>query len=66
VTDSAPESLRIPSRFNEARLATERYRGSSDNIFSSCFVCGKAREGSFEVRQPPGSRLCRRSASRVA
>ena len=33
----------------EARRAAERYRGRSDGIFSHCFVCGRAREGSFEV-----------------
>jgi hypothetical protein len=38
---------------DQARLATLRYRGSSENIFSHCFVCGKAREDSFEVFAGP-------------
>jgi len=33
----------------EARRASERYRGSSDGVFSTCFVCGPAREDSFGV-----------------
>ena len=33
----------------EARAATSRYRGSPDGVFSRCFVCGLAREDSFEV-----------------
>jgi len=39
----APPSLR------EARLASERYRGLSDGLFSRCFVCGRAREDAFGV-----------------
>ena len=34
---------------HEARLAAGRYRGSSDGIFSRCFVCGRAREDAFGV-----------------
>jgi hypothetical protein len=37
----------------EARLAAQRYRGSSENIFCRCFVCGKAREDSFEIFAGP-------------
>lgn len=33
----------------EARRASERYRASSDGVFSRCFVCGPAREDSFGV-----------------
>jgi hypothetical protein len=33
----------------EADRASERYRGRPDGIFSHCFVCGRAREDSFEV-----------------
>jgi hypothetical protein len=33
----------------EARSATTRYRGSSDGVFSRCFVCGRAREDAFGV-----------------
>lgn len=33
----------------EARRASERYRGRSDGIFSRCFVCGRGREDSFGV-----------------
>lgn len=33
----------------QARQASERYRASSDGVFSSCFVCGPAREDSFGV-----------------
>jgi hypothetical protein len=34
---------------HEAHLATARYRGSSDGLFSRCFVCGPAREDAFGV-----------------
>ena len=37
----APPSLR------EAQLASARYRGLSDGLFSRCFVCGRAREDAF-------------------
>jgi hypothetical protein len=33
----------------EAHLATTRYRGSSEGLFSRCFVCGQAREDAFGV-----------------
>jgi hypothetical protein len=33
----------------EARGASARYRGRSDDIFSRCFVCGRAREDAFGV-----------------
>lgn len=49
---SAPDfDLAVPSPVSpeKARRAAERYRGRSDGIFSRCFVCGRAREDSFEV-----------------
>jgi len=42
-----------PVSLDEAHRAARRYRGSSDNVFSHCFVCGKAREDSFEVFAGP-------------
>jgi len=33
----------------EAHRAAERYRAPDDGFFSNCFVCGRAREDSFEV-----------------
>jgi len=33
----------------EARRATQGYRGLPHGIFSRCFVCGRAREDAFEV-----------------
>jgi hypothetical protein len=33
----------------EAREAKERYRGSTEGLFSSCFVCGPAREDALGV-----------------
>jgi hypothetical protein len=45
--------LPAPVSLEEARLAAQRYRGSTENIFSRCFVCGKAREDSFEVFAGP-------------
>lgn len=33
----------------EARRAAENYRAPDDGLFSNCFVCGRAREDSFEV-----------------
>jgi len=38
-----------PVNLEQARSASERYRASSDGVFSSCFVCGPAREDSFGV-----------------
>jgi hypothetical protein len=38
-----------PVELEEARLATRHYRGTPDDIFSHCFVCGRAREDSFGV-----------------
>jgi hypothetical protein len=45
--------LPAPVGPSEAHLAAQRYRGSSENLFSGCFVCGKAREDSFEVFAGP-------------
>ena len=33
----------------EARVAQERYRGSTEGLFSRCFVCGPAREDALGV-----------------
>jgi len=38
-----------PPSLQEARIAAEGYRGSSDGPFSRCFVCGLAREDAFGV-----------------
>jgi hypothetical protein len=38
-----------PVSLSEARQAAERYKGSKDDMFSTCFVCGRSREDSFEV-----------------
>lgn len=37
----------------QARRAAENYRAPSDGLFSNCFVCGRAREDSFEVFAGP-------------
>jgi hypothetical protein len=37
----------------EAHRATQRYRGTFDNLFSHCFVCGRAREDAFRVFAGP-------------
>lgn len=52
---AAPLDLEPPAPVGpvEARLAARRYGGSADNVFSHCFVCGKAREDSFEVFAGP-------------
>jgi hypothetical protein len=52
---AAEVDVRAPAPVSpdEARQATQRYRGSSDNVFSTCFVCGKAREDSLEVFAGP-------------
>lgn len=39
----------LPVGIEEAREAATRYRGLSDGPFSRCFVCGRARDDSFEV-----------------
>jgi hypothetical protein len=49
---SAPElaaEVPDPVSLDEARRASERYRGRSDGLFSHCFVCGPAREDAFGV-----------------
>lgn len=49
---SLPElDVVVPAAVNleEARQAAENYRAPSDGLFSNCFVCGRAREDSFEV-----------------
>ena len=38
-----------PVTLEQARDAATRYRGSGDTLFGACFVCGPAREDSFEV-----------------
>ena len=48
---TAKVDLEVPEPLGlcEARHAAERYRGSSDDLFSACFVCGRSREDSLEV-----------------
>lgn len=52
---AAAVDLEPPARVSpdEARFAAARYRGSADNVFSRCFVCGKSREDSFGVFAGP-------------
>jgi hypothetical protein len=38
-----------PVTAEEARVASTRYRGSSEGQFSRCFVCGRARQDAFGV-----------------
>jgi hypothetical protein len=48
----APElELEVPAPVSasEARLATERYRGSPDGLFGHCFVCGRGRGDALRV-----------------
>ena len=54
VAEANPASrldLEIPAPVStsEARLATERYLGSPDGLFSRCFVCGRGREDALGV-----------------
>ena len=54
VAEGAPAAelgLDVPAPVGvaEARAAKERYRGSSDDLFSHCFVCGAAREDALGV-----------------
>ncbi len=42
-----------PVGLDEARMAAGRYRGRSDGPFSSCFVCGRARDDAFGVFAGP-------------
>jgi hypothetical protein len=49
---AAPElDLEVPKPVSpeEAQVAKARYRGSSDDLFSHCFVCGRAREDALGV-----------------
>ena len=49
---SAPElhvEVPAPVSLPEARLASARYRGLSDGLFSRCFVCGRARDDALRV-----------------
>jgi len=39
----------IPIGVEEARRASRHYRAPHEGLFSQCFVCGPAREGSLEV-----------------
>jgi hypothetical protein len=43
--------LEVPAAVGvgQARTAMANYRAPSDGVFSRCFVCGRAREDSFEV-----------------
>jgi hypothetical protein len=38
-----------PVSSDDARVAARGYRGTSDGMFSRCFVCGRAREDAFGV-----------------
>jgi hypothetical protein len=54
VADASPVNdldldVPAPVSVEEARLASERYRGSSEDVFSRCFVCGRARQDAFGV-----------------
>ena len=54
VAEGRPAQLRdidvpAPVSVEDAREATTRYTGSPDGPFSRCFVCGRARDDSFEV-----------------
>jgi hypothetical protein len=53
VAEALPAELDVevpaPVSPDDARLAAARYRGSSDGVFSRCFVCGRAREDAFGV-----------------
>ena len=42
-----------PVTVEQARRAQQRYRAPHEGLFSQCFVCGPAREGSFEVFAGP-------------
>jgi hypothetical protein len=49
---SAPElEVEVPAPVSphEARLAARGYRGRPDDLFSRCFVCGRAREDALGV-----------------
>jgi hypothetical protein len=43
--------LEVPAAvsLHEARVASERYRGLQDGVFSRCFVCGRARTDALGV-----------------
>ena len=48
----APDfDIEVPTRVTveDAREAATRYRGLEDGPFAHCFVCGRARDDSFEV-----------------
>jgi hypothetical protein len=54
VAEAAPRErleLEVPAPVDpeQARLAKARYRGSTDDLFSHCFVCGRAREDALGV-----------------
>lgn len=56
VARSVPEfDIEVPGPPSpgEAPLASARYRGLSDGLFSRCFVCGRAREDAFGVFAGP-------------
>jgi hypothetical protein len=46
-----PLELEVPAPVDpeQARVAKTRYRGSTDDLFSHCFVCGRAREDALGV-----------------
>ena len=53
IAEGRPRELELevpaPVSIDEARAAKGRYRGSPENEFSHCFVCGIARDDSFGV-----------------
>ena len=54
IAEAAPTpelELEVPAPVapEQARLAKTRYRGSTDDLFSHCFVCGRAREDALGV-----------------
>ncbi len=53
--DSVDIDVPTPVGIEEARRASEHYASPHEGLFSKCFVCGPAREGSFEVFAGPVS-----------
>src|SRR5262245_39777243 len=55
VQPCSPPAIEVPDPVTaeEARAATQRYRGAKEGVFSECFVCGLAREDSLGVHPGP-------------
>ncbi len=51
--DTVDAEVPAPVGVEEARQASEHYAAPREGLFSRCFVCGPAREGSFEVFAGP-------------